>query len=209
MPRQTLNTIRTLEELYLYTGDRRYLRPVPLALDWLREAGLRIWEDGSTEFARYYEPGSNLPIQCDLLEKRNENGYHLYHYYAVDKKTYLETRASSAGTEHPVIKQAQGQTVRYHLDPVVATYERIRDNPEKDRKKLYDELFGPRQRKYKQPGVQEISEIIRSMNEDGAWIENIKIWDHQPGHLIEDRKTIRGIDVRTYINNMRRLMRFL
>jgi hypothetical protein len=47
------------------------------------------------------------------------------------------------------------------------------------------------------------------MDDSGAWIENIEIWDYRPDEMIEGRKTIRGIDVRTYISNMRRLMRFL
>ncbi len=209
MPRQTLNTIHTLEKLFLYTGDRRYLRPIPLALDWLKEAGLRVLDDGSIEYARYYEPGSNLPIQCDLLEERNEKGYDLYHYYPVDKKTYLTTRARSAGSTHAVIKQAQGGTVRYNLQTVMAMFERIREAPEEDQKKLYDELFLPKERTYERPGKQEIIEIINSMNDNGAWIENIEIWDNRPGQMIESRKTIRGISVRTYIRNMKLLMDFL
>jgi hypothetical protein len=108
-----------------------------------------------------------------------------------------------------VIRQAQGQTIRYQLDHVLSTYERIKNTPEEDRGRLYDELFRPIEERYRNKGIQEIREIIRSMNEDGAWIENIEIWDHRPGHLIEDRKTIRGIDVRTYIGNMKRLMHLL
>lgn len=209
MPRQTLNTIFTLEQLFLYTGDRRYLRPITLALDWLKETGLQTLDSGLIEYARLYNPGNNLPIQCDTLDKRNEEGYQLYHYYPVDKKTYLATRTKFAGTTHAVLMQAQGNVVKYDIRSVTALFERIKNAPEKDRKNLYNELFRSKQKIQKTPDIKVIKEIINSINTNGAWIEDIEIFDYQPGHMIKGKKTIRGISVGSYLKNMKLLMAYL
>ncbi len=209
MPRQTLNTIHTLEQLYLFTGDRRYLRPIPAALDWLEKSGLKVLDDGSFEAARLYEPGTNLPIKVDLLEERNEKGYHMYDFYAVDTEAYLKARANSANSDHPVIRQVQGGAYTYNLEPVIAQYEKIKAASVEQRTALYNELFRPRKRKIKIPTSGEVAEILNAMNDQGTWIEDVKIWDYTPGQLVEGRKTIRGISVGTYIQHMSLFMKYV
>jgi PelA/Pel-15E family pectate lyase len=209
MPRQTLNTIRTLEQLYLFTGDQRYLRPIPAALDWLEKSGLRVLDNGSIEAARLYEPGTNLPIKVDLMEERNDHGYHLYDFYSVDTETYLKARANSANTNHAVIKQVQGGLYTYKLEPVINQYEKIDAASAEEHKALYNELFRPKKRKIQTPTTGEVAQIIHAMNEQGAWIEDVKIWDYTPGQLVESRKTVRGISVGTYIQHMRLFMKYI
>lgn len=53
----TIRNIRTLIELYLETGEGKYLKPIPAALDWLDRSKLRenLW-------ARFYELETNRPI---------------------------------------------------------------------------------------------------------------------------------------------------
>lgn len=206
MPRQTINTIHTLEQLYLFTGDRRYLRPIPAALEWLRKSGLRVLDDGSLEAARLYEPGSNLPIKVELLDERNREGYHLYHFYAVDTVTYLKARAESAGSDHPVIRQVQGGHYRYDLQALVAQYERIKTVSAEERNLLYKELFAPKKRTSRTAQTSEIAKIIDGMNEYGCWIEDVELWDYTPGKFVEGRKTIQGISVGSYIKHMERMM---
>jgi hypothetical protein len=185
------------------------LRPVPAALDWLAKCGLRELENGSIETARLYEPGSNLPYKVDVLEERNDQGYQLYDFYPVDKETYLEAQAASARDKHPVVIQTQGRRNTYNLNTVVAQYERIKAASPEERKGLYKELFGPRQRRRRTPDGKEIARIINSMNNNGAWIEDIAIWDYKPGQMIDERKIIRGFSVGTYISNMRMMMDYL
>lgn len=56
----TSDNIRTLVDLYLATGDRVYLQPIPDAIDWLQRSPIapELW-------ALLYEIGSNLPIYGD------------------------------------------------------------------------------------------------------------------------------------------------
>lgn len=209
MPRQTVNTLYSLAQLYLFTGDRRYLRPFPAALDWLFESGLRTTGNGSVEFARLYEPGTNLPIKVEVLEERNHEGYDLYKFTPVDRETYLGARAASADDPHAVVKQVQGRPVYFNMDKLIAWYERIKAASPKERQKLYQELFKPVKQKKAKPAYEEIEKLIGAMNEEGAWIEDIQIWDYQPDRMIEGKKTIRGISVGNYIKRMRRMMDYI
>ncbi len=56
----TVRNIRTLVDIYLYTGNEKYLEPIPAALEWLENSKLRenLW-------ARMYELDTNKPIYGD------------------------------------------------------------------------------------------------------------------------------------------------
>ena len=58
--RATAANIRTLFGLYQVTGERRYLRPIPDAIDWLESSRL-----GPNKWSRLYEVGTNRPIYGD------------------------------------------------------------------------------------------------------------------------------------------------
>ena len=60
--------IETLLRIYDHTGDKRYLKPIPDALQWLRSSTL---PDG--KLARYYELRTNRP----LYMRRYGKEYHL------------------------------------------------------------------------------------------------------------------------------------
>ena len=53
----TPRNIRTLIELYLETGEEKYLKPIPAAIDWLESSKLK-----NGHWARFYELGTNKPI---------------------------------------------------------------------------------------------------------------------------------------------------
>lgn len=56
----TARNIRTLVDLYLYTRDAKYLKPIPAAIRWLEKSKLKpgLW-------ARLYEMKTNRPIYGD------------------------------------------------------------------------------------------------------------------------------------------------
>lgn len=56
----TGHNIRTLVDLYRYTGERRFLEAVPAAVGWLQRSKL-----GPRRWARLYEVGTNRPIYGD------------------------------------------------------------------------------------------------------------------------------------------------
>ncbi len=60
----TGRNIRTLLDLYLFTGNETYLEPIPAAISWFSESKI-----GKDLWARFYELGTNLPIYCDVERK--------------------------------------------------------------------------------------------------------------------------------------------
>ena len=52
--------IRTLVDLFQYTGERKFLEPIPAAIDWLERSKI-----GPDKWARLYELGTNKPIYGD------------------------------------------------------------------------------------------------------------------------------------------------
>jgi PelA/Pel-15E family pectate lyase len=196
MPRQTISTIGTLEKLFLFTGDRRYLRPIPMAIEWLETSRLGALEDGLSEFSRIYDPETNLPVfRIDHKDQLGSDGYPseypVYEHFPDSRKPFL------------------GERSRHNLEEVIAQYERVNHVAEEDAQALYDELFRGKRRKAEIPDNIQVSEIIQAMNDQGAWIEEIKVHDSKPGEMHKDKhKIIRGIDVSTYIRNMKMMMEY-
>lgn len=54
---ESANAVQTLLELYLVTGDEKYLRPIPKALDWFKRSQLP-----NGRWARFYELKTNRPL---------------------------------------------------------------------------------------------------------------------------------------------------
>ncbi len=55
--RESIDVIKLLEEVYLITGDKKYLEAGQYALDWLEDSRLK-----NGTWARYYEFGTNKPV---------------------------------------------------------------------------------------------------------------------------------------------------
>ena len=57
---ESATAMRTLVDLYVQTGDRKYLEPIPPFLEWLKRSQL-----GPDRWARLYELGTNRPLYGD------------------------------------------------------------------------------------------------------------------------------------------------
>lgn len=69
---ESVGVIRTLLDLYLYTGDAQYLKPIPPAVAWFRRSRL----PGGERWARFYELKTNRPLyftrQYELVYTDND-----------------------------------------------------------------------------------------------------------------------------------------
>jgi PelA/Pel-15E family pectate lyase len=206
MTRQTINTIGTLEELYLFTGDKRYLGPLPAAFDWLDASALRVLDNGEAEFARMYEPVSNMPIACELSDIKDENGYTQYIFKPVDKKTYLNIREHTSRFAHEVLMQFEGRSFKYNLIKAKSEYENIKSADKEKRKELYRDFYNSDRQRFFDEDELSINELLKSVNENGIWIEDVKLWDVQPGQMIEKKKTVKGFSVFSFYRNIEILL---
>ncbi|MFH0758397.1 MAG: pectate lyase [Bacteroidota bacterium] len=197
--RYTLSTIHQLEKMFLYTGDRRYLRPIPMALDWIESSVLKIDDRGRPEFAKWYEPVSNYPITMDYLNEFTAEGYMRYKYTVDSSVNFVKLPGKSSYREQ---------------------YELIRDvEPGKERE-MYENL-NQRSRRNSTVDEQKITDLINSVNENGIWIESFTVHDIsrtmvpnyksvvKNGSYLYAVKELEGISTQTYMRNMLLLMDFL
>lgn len=191
MVRQTIVTMSTLEKLFLFTGDRRYLRPIPSAIQWMESSRLQVLEDGRSEFSRIYDPETNLPVNRKDTDDPSGEGYTLHHFFLDETRPFM------------------GERSWYNLDPVIAQYERVKSVVKEDEEKLYDELFRPKSGKIEKPSVQQVKELINAQNDNGAWIEEIDMWDFTYGQMTKGRKKVKGISVANFMNHMRVLSAYI
>jgi len=198
--RYTMSTIYELEKLFLFTGDRRYLRPIPDALDWIESVIIGIDVDGQTQFAKYYDPETNYPIIREWIPEVNEEGYMKYRYTLDTTITFVKYTGKL---------------------PVREQYESVRDVKPGMERELYDHLVFYREREQRKPEEKDMLELINTMNENGIWIESCTVHDikrtMEPNfdEIIEKGfyryavKEIDGISTHTFIRNMLTLNEYL
>jgi hypothetical protein len=197
--RYTISTIHQLEKMFLFTGDRRYLRPIPMALDWMESSILGINDRGAPEFATWYDPETNYPILRVSIPEVTPEGYMKYRYTVDTTASYVEFTGKL---------------------PARKRYEKIRNvEPGKERE-MYLELFG-RERNATPVEKREILRLINTMNEHGTWIETIRVQDvnrtmvpdfeavFEKGPYWYAVKEIQGISTRTFMRNMQTFLDYL
>jgi len=197
--RYTLSTIRQLEKMFLYTGDRRYLRPIPMALDWMESSILDIDEKGKPHFATWYDPETNFPITRVTLPEVTPEGHIKYEYIVDSTAIYVDY----SGTL-----------------PARLQYEKIRNvEPGKERE-MYLELYVNAGKSSLPATEKEVLELMNTVNENGIWIEKFTVHDiartmepnfeaiYNKGDYKYAVKEL-GISTRSFMRNMTLFMNYL
>jgi hypothetical protein len=198
--RYTTSTIQQLEKLFLYTGDRRYLRPIPAALDWMESVIIGVSDKGEPKYATWYDPQTNFPIIRETLPEINSEGYVKYRY-SVDKTVkYLKFTGKL---------------------PYRDRYEKIRDLEPGKRREMFNEMSGGKRQRAFKVDEKELLTLINTLNDNGAWIETFTVHDitrtmlpnfdsvKEKGAYLYAVKEIKGFTTKTYMANMRKFMSYL
>jgi len=191
--RQTAHTLDMLMELFLFTGDRRYLRPVPATLEWMESVKIRELEGGQYELARYYDPVTFLPIKKQILDEKSPDGYILLHYFSSDEVPF----------------SGRKQNVNYRS--MKNEFELLSSLNPHEVKELRVQRSG-QPKSYLNPGKREVIDLINGMNENGIWIEELSVFDVTKTMVTlgpEHKKLICGFSTKTYRKNMEIFMGFL
>lgn len=198
--RYTTSTIRELEKLFLYTGDKRYLRPIPMALDWMESVIISISNRGEPNYATWYDPQTNYPIIRETLPEVNSEGYFKYRYTVDSTAKYIKYTGKLPARE---------------------SYEKIRDVEPGKRLEMYNTLFGETRRRNYSVDQNRLLALISSMNEKGAWIETFTVHDitrtmipnfdsvKEKGAYLYAVKEIKGIKLDTYMRNMQLFLNYV
>ena len=187
----TRRCINDLMNFYRMTGDRRYLRPIPYALDWLEKSTIKVLDDGRSQIALYYEVGTNKPMYKHITGEFNEEGYGLYKWDndPTDENYGLSTVDLGA------LRKRFDEINALSPEEAVAGYE-VR-----------------RKARPAPPNVDpdKVVELIKALDSRGAWVEEIRVYgntDNDPAYPWANTK-IQGISVNSFIRNMRLLNNYL
>lgn len=112
---ESVGVLRLLVDLYLETGDTKYLEPIPRAIAWFRRSEIApgIW-------ARMYEIGTNTPIYGDRdgkikyriedLSPERQTGYSWKGTYGVVQAIAYYEEVKSAGRDAILAKRKAAET---------------------------------------------------------------------------------------------------
>lgn len=148
----TGRNIRALVDLYLYTKDEKYLKPIPAAIDWLKRSQIKpnLW-------GRLYEVGSNKPIYGD---RRDGNKIH-YDYKKISE--FERTHYAWQG--------------EYGINSAIRYYEKVKQlGPEKYLAQR-DKSLTTKERQARAHGLADrIKIVIASQDQNGRWKRGDEIY---------------------------------
>jgi len=186
---QTVENIEDLESFYKITGDRRYLRPIPDAIQWLENSVINTDLSRNFTHASFYEIGTNKPL------------------YAHREGTSIEKGRYWVDYEQVNLLDHYGMITKFDLQTIRKEFERVRSLTPEQAKAEYD-ASKKREAAGWQVERNEIQKIISSRDERGAWVEDLRI-PHYPDVSGNPRRVVKGMSTRTYISNMEKLIGFL
>ena len=168
---ESQGAIRILLRLFVETGDKKFLSPIPKALDYLERSRLP-----NGQLARFYELRTNKPLyfnkQYELTFDDSDMPTH-YSFKVDDKLDSL--RGEFNGVAKLSVQQLQKRRDEKHAPP--------KSSPPRDSL---------------------VKDVIQSLDERGAWVENGKLKYHG-----KSDSTTRIIDSTTFIKNLRTLSLYL
>jgi len=195
--RESIGVMSILARFYLMTGNRRYLEPIPMCLDWFDRINRESAEQRYPR-PRYWEPGSNRPIYVVQTDKRTPEGYGVFLWTSDPALTVCDD-GPCEGDGSPIVNVAY---FREQFDEIssAATADERRDYLEKmlataAMRSASDECT---------------AEIIASMDDRGAWVtDRIRVNEPHAATMEEQHPYVRGISTQTFVNRMRALINAL
>ena len=148
----TSRNMRTLVDLYLYTKDEKYLKPIPNAIAWLEKSKIdyNLW-------ARIYEVESNKPIYGDRMDG---NKIH-YDYESISEKE----------------RQSYGWRGSYGIKRAIDYYNEVKSSDGDDNLVRSTKSLTSAQRRQKaEQLVPMIEKVIASLDDKGRWLDNKMIY---------------------------------
>lgn len=187
--RESEQVLELLETFYLMTGDRRYLRPIPMCLRWFDRIN-REAKEHDRPAARYYELGTNLPVYVVRTEKTTSEGYGVY----------LWSNTKAQGNVSVGVQVTD-------VEPFRKEYERIAKLSKDAAKAEYMQRFKSWET-LPRADAAAVKGIIGSMDARGAWVTDcrvLKLDAGANGMNSGDFEIIKGYSSGVFVRNIRAL----
>ena len=191
MPGQTVQCIRDLQTFYKITGNKKYLRGIPNAIEWLKNSYLpdNHKQNDRVTHATFYELGTNRPLYVHREGRSIETGRYWVDY---EPKNFPGHYGMQTSINVDAIKKEYERVNSLSLEEAIAEYQSTKN----------------RKPSVRNVDPKAVEKLIKDMDKRGAWIETLSIPDyidlvHNP------RRTLEGINTGTFIRNMRTLIDYL
>lgn len=188
-PSTTAENIGHLEHFYKMTGDRRYLRGIPDALDWLDKERLpEGHSDAGHTHAQFVELGTGRPLYAHREGTDIHNGRYWVDYDPHNFPGHY------------------GMLVTINVEALRTEYERVHAMSPDEAKAEWE---AGQQTTVSPPVVnaEKAQALIDSLDERGAWVEDRSVPDYTDWKF-KPRRTFDGIAIRTYVQNMTTLLNY-
>jgi hypothetical protein len=162
---ESQEVIESLMRIYVETGDKRYLEPIPRALDYLERS---LLPDG--RIARFYELKTNKPL-----------------YFTKDYR--LTYSSDDMPTHYGFINRSSAGKLRANYEKLVMLSD----------KQLESRRQAKRDDSDSRPTAAQVAQIVRTMDERGAWVDSGKLRYHKGldhvNQVIRSETFIRNIGI--------------
>ena len=185
----TTNNINHLQRFYLMTGDRRFLNPIPAAIDWLEDSVLNTDPAQGYTHTRVYEYKTNRPIYFHRAGTNIDNGHYYWDYEFGNFVCHMES------------------IVTINVEALYEEYNRITALSPEEALAEYEDW--KRAHTVPAPASSELIEsIIDGLDDRGAWVTDVTLSNYKDPCSEEPPNVIRGIATRTFISNMNALISY-
>ncbi len=185
-PSETVANIHALMRYYGMIGDRRFLRGIPDAIDWLDRARLPKGHSDTATHAQFVEVGTDKPLYAHREGTDIDHGRYWVDYVPKDFPGHY------------------GMQVTIDVAALRREYERASALSPEEAMAEYREKAS-KGAAANPPSAETVEESIASMDERGAWIEDLDVPDYTDWKF-KSHRTFRGISTRTFVQNMKTLL---
>ena len=189
-PNTTVDNIHHLMRFYKITGDRRFLRGIPDAIAWLENSYLPPGhsDEGHTH-AQFVELGTNRPLYAHREGTSIDDGRYWVDY---EPGNFPGHYGMQGRIDVPALKKEYERVYALSPEDAMAQYRAGQDA----------------EAPISSVTAETAQSLIDSMDERGAWIEDLKAKDHTDWKN-KPQRAFRGISTRTYVRNMYALMNYI
>lgn len=195
--RESLGVVDLLSRFWLITGDRRYLAPIPRAIDWFERINRESAEDRYPR-PRYWEPGSNRPVYVVATDERTPEGYGRFIWTTDPSETRCDGSACR-GSGEPIVDVA---SLKRRYDTL-----RTLDTPE-DRSAHLASLRAEDQAAARAPRTDASADaIIEALDDRGAWVtEGLSVNVPNLATGADAQQSVTGISTRVFVDRLSALI---
>lgn len=183
---QTVENINDLFRFYTITGDRRYLEPIPKALDWLDSASIADKLEKPYTHTCFYELGTNKPVYA---RRKTPNPQDIRFEVSYDSQG-VYPYAVRFSYDMAALRKQYERLASLSSDQVRAEYEKILKNEPEP------------------VGAEQVERLISLLDDRGGWVvENIVLntddFEGNPPYVFQ------GYNTKVFVKRMYKLIDYL